>query len=176
MRCPTMGKSITTAISEALAKRATENEDTAVNVDAMWKDFCENYLSCAENGLLCLDDKEFEQLSSFESIAGTGSLKQIKSFGKARNPLRVLSKVASTAAAVVVLFFSGVGAANAAGYDAWNKVASWTEYIFTFRGRGGNLEVSAPASHEPDGSGNYASLQDALDAYGITLPMRGIQS
>ena len=84
---------------------------------------------------------------------------------------RVLTKVAGTVAAVVMLFFSCIGIANAAGYDAWNAVASWTEDIFTFRERGGNLEVNVPTSHEPDGSGSYASLQDALDAYGITSPI-----
>lgn len=84
---------------------------------------------------------------------------------------RVLTKVAGTAAAMVMLFFSGIGIANAAGYDAWSAVASWTEDIFTFRERGGNLEVNVPTSHEPDGSGSYASLQDALDAYGITSPI-----
>lgn len=88
-----------------------------------------------------------------------------------RGFVRVLSKVACAAAAMVILFFCGIGVASAAGYDAWNKVASWTEDIFTFRDRGGNLEVSAPTSHEPDGSGSYASLQDALDAYGITAPI-----
>lgn len=84
---------------------------------------------------------------------------------------RVLTKVAGTAAVIVVLFFSGIGIANAAGYDAWSAVASWTEDIFTFRERGGSLEVSVPTSHEPDGTGSYASLQDALDAYGITAPI-----
>lgn len=88
-----------------------------------------------------------------------------------RGFVRVLLKVACAAAAMVMLFFCGIGVASAAGYDAWNTVASWTEDIFTFRDRGGNLKVSVPTSHEPDGSGSYASLQDALDAYGITAPI-----
>lgn len=88
-----------------------------------------------------------------------------------RRFVRVLLKAAGAVAAMVMLFFSCIGIANAAGYDAWSAVASWTEDIFTFRERGGKLEVSVPTSHEPDGSGSYASLQDALDAYGITSPI-----
>lgn len=88
-----------------------------------------------------------------------------------RRFVRVLFKAAGTVAAMVMLFFSCIGIANAAGYDAWSAVASWTEDIFTFRERGGKLEVSVPTSHEPDGSGSYASLQDALDAYGIASPI-----
>lgn len=88
-----------------------------------------------------------------------------------RRFVRVLFKAAGAVAAMVMLFFSCIGIANAAGYDAWSAVASWTEDIFTFRERGGKLEVSVPTSHEPDGSGSYASLQDALDAYGIASPI-----
>lgn len=85
--------------------------------------------------------------------------------------IRMAAKTVGSIAAVVMLFFSCIGIASAAGYDAWNKVATWTEDIFTFRDRGGNLTVSVPTSHEPNGTGNYASLQDALDAYGITSPI-----
>lgn len=91
-----------------------------------------------------------------------------KTHRSGRRFVRVATKTIGAVAAMVMLFFSCIGIADAAGYDAWNKVASWTEDIFTFRDRGGNLEVSVPTSHEPNGTGSYASLQDALDAYGIT--------
>lgn len=167
-----IGESFSSAIVDVLKERNIENGVPAVDVGAKWKVFCENYLPYAKNGSLYLDDEELERSDDQEVASDADSLKQNNSFGKARNPkrksLRVLLKVAGTVAAMVMLFFSCIGIANAAGYNAWDAVASWTEDIFTFRERGGNLEVNVPTSHEPDGSGSYASLQDALDAYGIT--------
>lgn len=166
-----IGESFSSAIVDVLKERNIENGVPAVDVSAKWKVFCENYLPYAKNGSLYLDDEELERSDDREVASDAGSLKQNDSFGKARNPkrkpLRVLLKVAGTVAAMVMLFFSCIGIANAAGYNAWDAVASWTEDIFTFRERGGNLEVNVPTSHEPDGSGSYISLQDALDAYGI---------
>lgn len=170
-----IGESFSSAIVDVLKERNTENGVPAVDVGAKWKVFCESYLPYAKNGSLYLDDEELERSDDREVASDADSLKQNNSFGKARNPkrksLRVLSRAAVSVAAVVILFFSGIGIADAAGLDAWEKVASWTEEIFTFRDRGGNLEVSTPTSHEPDGTGNYASLQEALDAYGITDPI-----
>lgn len=170
-----IGESFSSAIVDVLKERNIENGVPAVDVGAKWKVFCENYLPYAKNGSLYLDDEELERSDDQEVASDADSLKQNNSFGKARNPkrksLRVLSRAAVSVAAVVILFFSGIGIADAAGLDAWEKVASWTEEIFTFRDRGGNLEVSTPTSHEPDGTGNYASLQEALDAYGITDPI-----
>lgn len=170
-----IGESFSSAIVDVLKERNIENGVPAVDVGAKWKVFCENYLPYAKNGSLYLDDEELERPGDREVASDADSLKQNNSFGKARNlkrkSLRVLSRAAVSVAAVVMLFFSGIGIADAAGLDAWEKVASWTEEIFTFRDRGGNLEVSTPTSHEPDGTGNYASLQEALDAYGITDPI-----
>lgn len=155
-------------VMEVVTKRDKEtNPDDFPNVEDAWRDFNEKYRPT---------DKELE-------LARSGNSKKVIHFGahnatpsqkscsKWHRAFCTLSKVACTAAAVVMLFFCGIGVASAAGYDVWNKVASWTEDIFTFRDRGGNLKVSGPTSHESDGSGSYDSLQDALDAYGITAPI-----
>lgn len=155
---------VISSVLEVLEERAAESEETAIDVDAMWKAFCEDYLPGAENGSLYLEGEASEQ--SDDSTAPTVHRKAPK-----HTPLRVLARAACAVAAVVALFFSSVGIAEAAGYDAWDTVASWTEDIFADGGRCGNLIVSDPTSHEPGGTGSYASLQDALDVYGITEPI-----
>lgn len=161
----TSSENVISAVLEVLEERAAESEETAIDVDAMWKSFCEDYLPGAENGSLYLDDDEVERK------CGAAPTVREKARGSKRRSLRAPARAACAVAAVIALFFSCVGIAEAAGYDAWDAVASWTEDVFADGGRCGNLIVSDPTGHEPDGTGSYPSLQDALDAYGITEPI-----
>lgn len=149
-------------VMEVIAKREKGMPLEAVpNVNDAWRDFMENYYPKAKTS-----EKDARKTVQINAHDKTPARKVHR-----WRSMSTLSRVASIAIMVLVLGFAGMGVAQAAGYDVFGAVATWTADIFTFRERGGNLEVNVPTSHEPDGSGSYASLQDALDAYGITSPI-----
>lgn len=72
-----------------------------------------------------------------------------------------------SAAAVVAVIFAGSITASAFGYNLWEVFVQWTEETFHFRGSS-DQEPSAPAKDNQD---EYHSLQDALDANNIYVPL-----
>lgn len=73
----------------------------------------------------------------------------------------------TAAAAVVAVLFAGSITACALGYNLWEVFVQWTEETFHFRGSS-DQEPSAPAKDNQD---EYQSLQDALNANNIYVPL-----
>lgn len=85
---------------------------------------------------------------------------------------RTVLRTALAAALVVACIFGGMLTAQAAGIDVFGAIARWTEDLFSF----GNIPSHGAEDTEkpklgyagmPE-SGQFDSLQDALDYYGIT--------
>lgn len=84
-----------------------------------------------------------------------------------RSRVKGVLRAAGIFAAALIVFSIASVSAYAAGFNIWGTVASWTAERFSF---GGNIELlGIPMS--PKYEGEYDSIQDALDAYGITAPL-----
>ncbi len=78
--------------------------------------------------------------------------------------------VGRAAAILAVLLMLATVAAAAAGYDLWGLLALWTRETFTLAP--GQIDYMDPDDlHIPEEPGEYASLQEALSAYGMDLPV-----
>lgn len=77
-----------------------------------------------------------------------------------------------SAAAVVVLLLAGSLTVQAVGPEIWRAVLRWTEDTFYFdrdqQPTSGNLISTGPTD---DGEREYQSLQEALEAHNITIPL-----
>lgn len=92
-----------------------------------------------------------------------------------RRKARSVWRVGLVAALIVICLMGGMVVAQAAGVDVFGAIARWTDEVFslgTIRSDGAVDRTSGNASGgEATGSSNeanYASLQEALDDYGIT--------
>lgn len=72
----------------------------------------------------------------------------------------------------VICMLGGMIAAQAAGVDVFGTMAHWTDEIFSLGPIRSDGAVDVPndtaLEHTVGGDGEFASLQEALDAYGIT--------
>ncbi len=90
---------------------------------------------------------------------------------QADHPIRWRWKRAVRVAAVLaaLLLLASVAAA-AAGYDLWRMLAQWTAEQITLAP--GQIDYMDPDDiHFPEEPGEYASIQEALSAYGMDLPL-----
>jgi len=158
-------------ISEVIAKREKEHPTgryPQIDVDAAWENFQTKYLPYMKDGRSLYDFDDEDPGHTENQNTGTNSSfptgrKRISPRGRRR-----LSRVATFAAVIAVLLVLMTATAYAMGYDIWGVIAQWTKDTFTF--------VSASKVNEPSDSGEgdaisdgeYADLQAALDAYGIT--------
>lgn len=160
-------------ISEVIAKREKEHPTgryAEADVEAAWETFQTKYLPYVTDGrsLFDFDDEPNRTLaenpvSDFSSPSG----KRLISLRGRRRLSRVVSLVAVAAALLGLMTVT----AYAMGYDLWGVIAQWTKDTFTF--------VSASKANDAENSsaevtlndGEYANLQVALDAYGVTEPL-----
>ena len=70
------------------------------------------------------------------------------------------------AAAVFAFVIGGSLTANAMGFDLWEVIAKWTQETFHFGYADEIIETNAPS---PNSLQPYASLQEALDEYDISI-------
>lgn len=156
-------------ISEVIAKRDREQPTgrySEADVDAAWETFQTKYLPYAADGR-SLYDFDDDEPGSTKALApdmpSPSGKKRISARGRRR-----LGRLASIAAAIALLIGIMTVTAYAMGYDLWGVIAQWTKDTFTF--------VSASKVNEAENSltdatlndGEYADLQAALDAYGVT--------
>lgn len=158
-------------ISEVIAKREKEHPTgrySEMDVDAAWETFQTEYRPFVTEGrsLYDFDDDEPSSTETASLVPGTSSpfgLNRISARGRRR-----LGRVVSFAAAITILLGLMTFTAYAMGYDLWAVVAQWTKETFTF--------VSVSKANESEDSNidittddsEYADLQAALDAYGVT--------
>ena len=154
-------------ISEVIAKREREHptdQCSKADVDAAWETFQTKYLPYVTDGrsLYDFDDDEPSNIKALApDMPSPSGKKRISMRGR-----RFLGRMASIAAAIALLIGIMTATANAMGIDLWGVIAQWTKDTFTFvtESNAGDEETPDPDTFE----GEYADLQAALDAYGIT--------
>lgn len=151
-------------ITEVIANRekdASSGSYPVPDVDAAWEEFQTKYRPCQTDGrsLYDFDDK----------IADKPCLVPAPpSKSKRRMGLRWFGRIAAVAAALLVAL---TATAYAMGYDLWGAIARWGKDTFTFISESAPTETENTSISVPTNSIKYDSLQDALDAYGITTPL-----
>lgn len=151
-------------IMEVIEKREKDHPSGLYpipNVDAAWETFQTKYRPYLTDGRPLYDFDggdmdEPEQDSTPPPKEGGG------------RGLRWLGRMFILAAALVIILTIS---AYAAGYDLWGAIAQWGHDTFTFASESdpsttGNIDKSVPSNRV-----EYDSLQEALDAYGITTPL-----
>ncbi len=94
---------------------------------------------------------------------------------KTARPVRRVWRVGLAAVLTIVCMLGCMAVAQAAGLDVFGAMARWTDEVFSFGeiwsdGAEDVPKNAAPehTSNESDGKTEFTSLQEALDAYGIT--------
>ena len=126
-------------IMEVLTKRRKQNDNTGNTAREAFESFKKNYLPCDEDEV----EPEAEEKP-------------------AKKPKRWMRGLTAAAAAVLILVCTTV-TARAFGYDIWQVVATWARETFHFAAQG-QTEISEPS---PSNDVEYASLQEALEDFGI---------
>lgn len=147
-------------VLEEIEKRELEHPDGRLpDVDAAWESFQQNYLPTAGDGRSLYEDCE-------DDLSPSRHARSLHP-GNALRPHRRVRRVILAAALLAVL--GGSIAAQAAGLDIFGIIAHWTAETFHFEitGTSDRNESSQPAL-APGAKAEYASLQEAADAYGIT--------
>lgn len=155
-------------ISEVIAKREKEHPTgrlSEVNVDTAWETFQTKYLPYVTDGrsLYDFDDDESSHTEATSPVSNIPSPSVISLRGRRR-----LSRVVSLVAAIAVLLGLMTATAYAMGYDLWGAIAQWTKDTFTFVSASKASDAENPDVNVAFNEGEYADLQAALDAYGIT--------
>lgn len=154
-------------ISEVIARRGREHPTgryAEADVDAAWETFQSEYLPYVTDGRSLYDFDDDEPGSARDAVpdmpAPSGE-KRISARGRRR-----LGRAISVAAAIALLLGLMSVTAYAMGYDLWGVIARWTKDTFTFVSVSKTNDIESPDANVAEGQ--YADLQAALDAYGIT--------
>jgi len=145
------------SISEVIARREKEDPNRITpDVGAAWKSFTENYLPYTDDETALYDfGDNGEGPDSDIRVMPSMQIDQPKT----RKARRGLYRVSGIAAAMLIIMLLGTVTSYAFGYNLWGAVAQWTKDTFGF-------DRSVPVQGVPDSE--YASLQEALDDYGIS--------
>lgn len=153
------------ALKEAIIEKENENPTGFFpDPDQQWKQFVTHYLPFAEEAALepgCAEDAapECPDRSSTEVPP-----KRTRRFSRLWRTLLI-------AAAAVGCMFAAMVTAQAAGFDVFGAMARWTEETFSFRSVPSDIELTENLDRSGGTDGqkrSFYSLQEALDAYGIT--------
>ena len=154
------------ALEEAIIKKEKENPTGFFpDVDRQWEQFVTQYLPNIEEAALEPD-----------AVSAQTDQQYLKAPPKRVVRFRRVWRTALVAAAVVACMFAIMVTVQAAGVDIFGAMARWTEDIFSFGQIAPNSKVSDGPAKEtagsemegPDPDRVFSSLQEALDAYGIT--------
>lgn len=148
-------------ITEVLERRAKENNEYSFDTEAKKREFDRFYLPYLQDASP-LSGEDGEQ----DATAESGQPRR----RAGRRSLPTLLRTACVAAAVIAILFALSLAASAAmGTNLWGLFADWTDGAFSF----GN--TTERTTREPEaGAANvdpdrvFSSLQEMLDAYGVT--------
>lgn len=153
------------ALKEAIIEKENENPTGFFpDPDQQWKQFVTDYLPFAEEAALepdCVEDAvpERPDRSSIEVPP-----KRTRRFSRLWRTLLI-------AAAAVGCMLAAMVTVQAAGLDVFGAMARWTQDVFSFKQVLPNTGVT-DALNEENHAGretqSFASLQEALDAYGVT--------
>lgn len=142
---------------------AEDSNGTLANVDQAWDDFQKYYNLPEGDGKTLFEDDVEDELKPLAKE------KPAPQFSKHRHSFRHLIAVIAAAAILISLLIPAVF-----GFDLWKIMGQWTQDFFSFTN---TQKHSASSVNEPPIGATivqehtYATLQDALDAYGITEPL-----
>lgn len=149
------------ALEEAIIEKENENPTGFFpDVDQQWEQFVTQYLPEIEETALEPERMEHADLAQTKQQPLEVPPKRVI-------PLRRVWRTALVAAAAIVCMFAVMVTAQAAGVDVFGAMARWTEDIFSFGQIPSDSQVSDNLDGEADGQ-EFSSLQEALDAYGMT--------
>lgn len=135
---------------------AERNPDSNAAPDQAWESFQEKYLPFAE-----ARSAHYEDGVPPSSDAAPGRRQShLRRWG-------VRGMLVAAALAVLLLSVSVVAAAS--GHDLWRLLAQWTDEIIQLA-PGQITQIDPDKIHIPEEGTEYASLQEALDDCGLTLP------
>lgn len=137
-------------ITEVIARREKENPTRPpIDLDKAWESFNQNYRPYANDEGSLYDFEGSEPCDKSETADEPSVSAQKKGF---------LSWIAGIAAALVLIVCAFPLSVGATGYNLFELLGQWTSEIFSFG------DASSGLSDEKE----YATLQEALDDYGIT--------
>lgn len=165
-------------IAGVIAKRE-DSEQALPNLQAAWKDFERDYLSCPGIGATLYSFDEDDAVTAEDLCRENGmdrkriDLRDVLE-KKAEPPLKKPHKRFSTlgriVAAVAVVLFAGSITAHAFNTSLTRVVGQWFASCFNLVALG-DAEPSSTIVRPSSPAATYASLEDALEAYQITVPL-----
>lgn len=157
------------ALEEAIIEK--ENEDPTgffPDVDQQWEQFVTHYLPDQKDTALEPERTDHAVSAQINQQSLTVPPKRVIRFKR-------VWRTAMVAAIAVACMFAAMVTVQAAGVDVFGAIARWTEDVFSFGTIAPDSEVSDNPSKEakeptdaPNMDRDFASLQEALDAYGMT--------
>lgn len=153
------------ALKEAIIEKENENPTGFFpDPDQQWKQFVTDYLPFAEEADLEPDCAEDTAPERPDRSSPEVPPKRTRRFSQLWRTLLI-------AAAAVGCMFAAMVTVQAAGFDVFGAMAQWTQDMFSFKQVLPNTGVT-DALNEENHAGreaqSFASLQEALDSYGIT--------
>lgn len=152
------------ALKEAIIEKENETPTGFFpDPDQQWQQFITHYLPYAEEAAFEPDPAESAAPEHSSQPSPEVPLKRTRRPGRIWRTLLV-------AAAAVGCMFAVMVTAQASGVDVFGAMARWTEDVFSFKLAPSDSEVTDKFKKDTADvqQQNYSSLQEALDAYGIT--------
>ena len=161
------------ALEEAIIEKENENPTGFFpDVDQQWNEFVTYYMPSASETEA--EPEDLEHTASPQTprpSTGTPSKRVIRS--------KQMRRIVIAAAVAIACMFGAMVTAQAAGVDVFGAMARWTQDVFSFGPIAPDSQVSDDPGQETKGqetkgpaaelpNTEFASLQEAFDAYGMT--------
>ena len=156
------------ALEEAIIEKENENPTGFFpDVDQQWEQFVTHYLPDQKDTALEPERTEHAVSAQTNQQSHTVPPKRVVRFKR-------VWRTALVAAIAIACMFAVMVTAQAAGVDVFGVMARWTQDVFSFGRIAPDSQVSDDPAQEMAGpetealSAEFASLQEAFDAYGMT--------
>ena len=156
------------ALEEAIIEKENENPTGFFpDVDQQWEQFAAHYLPSETDTALEPERTEHAVSAQANQQSLTVPQKRVVRFKR-------VWRTALVAAVAIACMFAILVTAQAAGVDVFGAMARWTQDVFSFGRIAPDSQVSDDPAQETAGQGvevsstEFASLQEAFDAYGMT--------
>ena len=156
------------ALEEAIIEKENENPTGFFpDVDQQWEQFVTYYLPDQKDTALEPERTEHAVSAQINRQSPTVPPKRVVRFKR-------VWRTALVAAIAIACMFAAMVTVQAAGVDVFGAMARWTEDVFSFGRIAPDSQVSDDPAQETAGqeakasSAEFASLQEAFDAYSMT--------
>ena len=156
------------ALEEAIIEKENENPTGFFpDVDQQWEQFVTHYLPDQKDTALEPERTEHAVSAQTNQQSLAVPQKRVVRFKR-------VWRMAVVAAVAIACMFAVMVTAQAAGVDVFGAMARWTQDVFSFGRIAPDSQVSDDPGQETADQGSesssteFASLQEAFDAYGMT--------